>query len=331
MSAADSTGAAPAAPRRSLVRGALFAGGLSVSLIVGANSLRSETKSPEMPFDAERAYGYLVKICRIGSRTSGSTGMSEQLKLVSEHFQKLGAEVKFQSFDAPHPLTGDPVRMHNILVAWQPQAKERVLIACHYDTRPFPDMDRTNPRGPFVGANDGASGVALFMEMGNHMAKIKPTLGVDFILFDGEELVYDRTGKYFLGSEHFAKQYRDHPPAHTYRYGIVVDMIGDKNLRIAQEKNSVKLAPEPTKSLWAAAKALDVKEFVPKVEYEVQDDHLPLNDVAKIPTCDVIDFDYPYWHTTQDVPQNCDGKSLAKVARVLTYWIQNVPESKRRR
>lgn len=317
--------------RRGTLRGLSLAGGLAVCVLVGSNSLRSETKSADVPFDGEQAFGYLVKICRLGSRTSGSSGMADQLKLVSEHFQKLGAEVKFQSFDAPHPLTGVPVRMHNILVSWHPTARERVLLACHYDTRPYPDNDRDNPRGLFVGANDGASGVALFMELGNHMAKLKPTLGVDFVLFDGEELVFNRTGKYFLGSEHFAKQYRDHPPAHTYRYGVVIDMIADKNLRIAQEKNSVKLAPEPTASLWAAAKTLGIREFVPKVEYEVQDDHLPLNDVAKIPTCDVIDFDYPYWHTAQDVPQNCDGKSLTKVARVLAYWMQNVPETRRRR
>ncbi len=309
-------------------RTSLFSRGLGVLCVtlLALTELAQAAPPAEIPFDAQRAYGYLVRICRLGTRVSGSQGMADQQKLLVEHFEKLGAEVRFQSFDAPHPLQGTPVRMSNLIVSWHPKSKERVLLACHYDTRPFPDNDKTNPQGLFLGANDGASGVALYMEMGNQMARLRPTLGVDMVFFDGEELVYGRTGTYFLGSEHFAKQYRDKPPEHTYRFGVLVDMIGDKNLRIALEKNSLKFAPQVTNSLWDTAKSLGVREFVSRVEYEVQDDHLPLNEIAGIPTCDLIDFDYPYWHTTKDLPQNCSGQSLAKVARVLNVWLQNVPE-----
>jgi glutaminyl-peptide cyclotransferase len=279
--------------------------------------------------DPQRAYGYLVKICRIGTRVSGSEGMVAQQKLLTDHFENFDAEVRFQSFDSPHPLHGNPVRMNNMIVSWHPQAKERVLIACHYDTRPFPDEDRADPRGTFLGANDGASGVALLMELSHHMAKLKPTYGVDFVFFDAEELVFQRTGKFFLGSEHFAKRYRDDPPEHKYVCGIVVDMVGDKNLRLGQEKNSRKYAPDLVDAVWDVAKKLNIKEFVPRVEYEVQDDHLPLNDVAKIPTIDIIDFDYPHWHTTKDVPQNCSGQSLVKVGQVLLAWMERVTPPKK--
>jgi hypothetical protein len=289
-----------------------------------------QPKNDATGLDPQRAYGYLVKLCRIGTRVSGSKGMEEQQTLLVEHFSALKAEAKFQSFDAPHPLYGNPVRMSNLIVSWNPKAKERIYIACHYDTRPFPDEDRNDPRGTFLGANDGASGVALLMELGHHMAKLKPTYGVDFVFFDGEELVFQRTGKFFLGSEYFAKQYRDEPPAHTYVCGILIDMIGDKNLRLAQEKNSRKYAPELVDSVWAIGKQLGIKEFVPRVEYEVQDDHMPLNDIAKIPTIDIIDFDYPHWHTTQDTPQNCSGQSLVKVGRVLLAWMENVVPPKRK-
>jgi len=322
----------PPRPRASLVSWPGCAALLAVVFVVAGRSVMVSSQPPASTagpaLDANRAYGYLVKVCRIGTRVSGSQGMADQQKLLVDHFEKFGAQVRFQSFDAAHPLDGSAVRMNNMIVSWHPKAKERVLIACHYDTRPFPDNDRNDPQGVFLGANDGASGVALFMELAHHMAKLRPTYGVDLVLFDGEELIFGRTGKYFLGSEYFAKQYRDARPDHVYHYGVVVDMIGDKNLRIPQEKNSVKYAPALVASVWNAAKEIGVKEFVPKVESEVQDDHLPLNDVAKIPSIDIIDFTYPHWHTTRDVPSNCSGESLVKVGRVLLHWLERVPPPK---
>jgi hypothetical protein len=277
-------------------------------------------------FDAARSYGYLQKICRIGPRPSGSRGMTEQQTQLAEHFGRLGAQVAYQSFDAPDPLSGKPVRMSNLIVTWNPKATERVLIACHYDTRPFPDRDRRNPRGVFVGANDGASGVGLLMEMGNHMQDLAVSRGVDFIFFDGEELVYQNQDPYFLGSTYFAKQYRDEPPSYRYVAGVLVDMIGDKELDLFPEKTSVRLAPGVTHSIWATAKSLKVREFRSTPRHEISDDHIPLNEIAHIPTCDVIDFDYPYWHTAMDIPSKCSGESLAKVGRVLLRWLTLPPE-----
>jgi len=277
--------------------------------------------------DGERAYGYLKAICRIGRRPSDSEGMARQQKLIVEHFSKLGAKVAFQPFDARHPLDGTPVRMSNIVVSWHPESRDRVLVACHYDTRPFPDADPRNPRGTFIGANDGASGVALLMELGHHLQAIKPACGVDFVFFDGEEFVFRDRGEYFLGSEHFARKYRDEPPAHRYRCGVVIDMIGDRRLNIYLEKGSMKLAPRVTRSLWQSAQALQIEEFIPEEKHEVNDDHLPLNKVAGIPTCDVIDFDYHAWHTTNDVPTQCSADSLEKVGRVLLHWLERVPRS----
>ncbi len=276
--------------------------------------------------DADRAFGYLQKICRIGRRSSGSDGMARQQKLIVEHFSRLGARVSFQEFDARHPLDGSPVRMANIVVSWHPELRDRVLLACHYDTRPFPDADQYSPQGIFIGANDGASGVALFMELGHHMTKIKPSCGVDFVFFDGEELVFNDQGKFFLGSEHFARKYRDDPPAHRYRCGVLVDMIGDKNLAVYKEKQSLKLAGNVTESVWKVARDLKVAEFIDRAKHEVNDDHLPLNNIAKIPTCDLIDFEYPYWHTTRDLPAQCSGESLVKVGRVLLKWLEDVPQ-----
>ncbi|KAA0142470.1 MAG: M28 family peptidase [bacterium] len=306
---------------------------LSFPLMIGAViyvCLVNNACAAEPEFNAARSFGYLTKICRLKSRVSGSTGMAEQQKLIAEHFRELKAQVKFQSFDAPHPIRGTPVRMNNMIVSWNPDAKQRILLACHYDTRPFPDRDRYNPQGLFIGANDGASGVAFLMELGNLMSELKIShgYGVDFVFFDGEELVYRQNDPYFLGSKYFANQYKSEPRDYEYVYGVLFDMIADKNLAIYMEKNSIKYAPQLTRSIWLAAQKVGVRQFIPQAKFEIRDDHLPLNEIAGIPTCDIIDFDYPAWHTTRDVPRACSGASLEKVGKVMIYWLQNIPEVK---
>ena len=140
---------------------------------------------------------------------------------------------------------------------------------------------------------------------------MKGPVGVDFVLFDGEELVYDEDDTYFLGSRWFAEQYVLKPPPHKYRWGVLLDMVADADLKIFQERNSVEWAD--TKPLvvdiWQTAKKLGVTDFVAKPRHAVNDDHLALHDIAKIPTCDIIDFDYPYWHTEGDTPAKCSALS----------------------
>jgi hypothetical protein len=286
------------------------------------------TAEPAIQLDERRAFGYLEEVCKIGPRPSASEGMTKQQDLIVDHFTKLGAQVGRQDFNTAHPKKGTPVRMTNLIVSWHPQAKERVLLCCHYDTRPFPDRDQDRPKGPFIGANDGGSGVALFMEMAHSLPKIQPTFGVDMVFFDGEEFIFQRDGgKFFLGSEHFAQQYRGRPPPYRYACGVLVDMIGDKRLTIPMEPLSQKWAPKVVRSVWETARELGIKEFVSKPHpTEINDDHVPLNEIAKIPTADLIDFDYPAWHTTNDKPSQCSGASLVKVARVLLTWLQQVPE-----
>jgi len=287
-----------------------------------------------IPFNGERAYRHLQDLCAIGPRISGSKGMQEQQELVTRHFESLGAKVTQQEFFVRHPETGERTRLANLIVEFHTDRKERVLFCAHYDTRPFPDEDPDpkKRRDPFLGANDGASGVALLMELGTHMADYRGKYGVDFVLFDAEELIYDRQrDKYFLGSEHFAREYADSPPPHKYRCGVLLDMVGDKELQIYQERNSVymKDVRPIVRDIWSTAAKLGVSEFIPRSGHLVNDDHLALNKIARIPTCDIIDFDYPrpgvnYWHTTKDVPENCSALSLAKVGWVLHEWLKQL-------
>lgn len=284
----------------------------------------TRSRLEDIPFDGARSYQYLQQLCNIGVRHSGSPGMQEQQELLEQHFAAAGGRVSRQEFRVRHPNTGTPVEMANLIVEWHPDRPVRILVCTHYDTRPFPDKDRRNPRGTFIGANDGASGVALLMEMSRHMPDLKGPLGVDFVLFDGEELVYGDNDPYFLGSRWFAEQYASKPPAHRYRWGVLLDMIGDKDLKIFQEQNSAGWADTRplVDSLWQTARRLGVTEFVAKTKYAVNDDHLGLHDIAKIPTCDVIDFDYPYWHTEGDIAERCSALSLAKVGWVVKTWLE---------
>jgi glutaminyl-peptide cyclotransferase len=290
----------------------------------------------DIPFDGQRAFEMLEKVCAIGPRVSGTDGMRRQQQMLREHFEKLGAVVTFQRFTARHPRTGEAVEFSNLIVTWHPERPRRILLCAHYDTRPFPDNDPdpAKRKGVFLGANDGGSGVALLAELGTHMPKFQSKYGVDFVLFDGEELVYDDDDTYFLGSTYFAKNYKANPPEHEYLAGVLFDMVADRDLNLFQEGHSVEWRKPRAivHDIWRTAKRLGVVEFIPTARHKVRDDHLPLNQIAKIPTIDVIDFDYGpaglrgqnYWHTTHDTPDKCSPVSLAKVGWVIDTWLNNL-------
>ena len=286
----------------------------------------------DIPFDGAQAYEYLKQICELGPRVSGSAGMQAQQAMLVEHFKQCGAEVELQSFKVRHPRDGSPVAMANLIARWQPQLAERILLCAHYDTRPFPDQDRNRPRGRFIGANDGASGAALLMELARNLSELRGERGVDIVLFDGEELIYGEFDEYFLGSKHFAREYVANQPGPTYRWAVLLDMVGDAELRIAQEVNSMRWADTRplVESIWSTAKKLGVREFVPRRGPEIRDDHLPLHDIAGIPACDVIDFEYPFWHTEGDTPDKCSALSLAKVGWVIEEWLKTAVRGKAR-
>ena len=200
--------------------------------------------------------------------------------------------------------------------------------------------------------------MAVLCELGQHLNLIDGDdaaraandrrYGIDFAFFDGEEFVYNRrSDPMFLGSTHFANQYvaqggavmprqDNRPPAaspYRYTYAILIDMVGDKSLEIYYERNSLKYAPRLTQSIWGVAKRMNAKGFVTKQKHELRDDHLPLNTIARIPTCDIIDFDYPsprrkhvFWHTEADVPENCSAQSLGTVGKVLLQWLIEMQE-----
>ncbi len=283
-------------------------------------------------FDGRRAYRFLNDLCLFGPRPSGSAAMAKQRVWLTQYFSQLGARVVPQSFIVRHPDTGQQVTLSNLIVQWHPERPERVLLCTHYDTRPYPDRDPdpNGRRGVFVGANDGASGVAVLCELANFMPDLPGPLGVDFVLFDAEEFVFDdRRDKYFRGSDYFARQYAAGTLAYTYRYAVLLDMVGDAELQIYQERYSVQYALPVVRSIWRVARELGSGQFVARVRHRLLDDHVPLIEIAKIPTCCLVDFDYPgsgspnsYWHTREDTPDKCSAESLAVVGRIVLAWLR---------
>ena len=327
----------------------LVLAGLGIILFRPAGPVDSEAEeeaiqlAAPVSIDGQRAYRYLKEICAIGPRPAGTAANTRQREMVAKHFKAMGATLTEQPFSTADPKSGERVDMVNLIGSWNPDRKERIVIGVHYDTRPFPDedLDPAKRRIPFIGANDGASGVALLMEIAHHLAKLETPWGVDLVLFDGEEIVYKEEGhtlgEFFLGSKEFARLYAEGVETRRlpYRYvaGLVLDMVGDKNLRIEQEDNSVNLAPDIVRSVWSVAKKVKATAFINRVGPSVLDDHLALNN-AGIPAIDIIDFAYPttgnaYWHTSNDLPENCSAASLEQVGRVVVSWL-TLPKRVRR-
>ncbi len=293
----------------------------------GANAPAAEIK-----FDGDRALKYLKEICDLGPRVSGSDSMKKLQANIEKHFKDLGATVTRQEFKGKQNSRKNAVDMTNLIVSWHPEKNRRVLISTHYDTRPIADQEanRNNWNKPFLSANDGTSGVAFLMELGNHMKDVKSEFGVDFIFFDGEEYVFETNqlgggDKYFLGSDYFADDYlktRD-KRKHRYDAGLLLDLFAGKDAQLKVEQFSFAAARPLVDQVWGIAKDLGAKSFKYEAGYEVQDDHLALIRVG-IPTIDIIDFDYPHWHKLSDTPDKVSGEQMAEVSRVITTWLQKI-------
>ncbi len=296
---------------------------------------RAPPELKAIPVDGDRALKYLKQLCDLGPRISGTEGMARQQALVTKHFEGLGAKVSRQEFQARQKSRRQPVAMVNLVASWFPDRPKRVILCSHYDTRPAAHEDvQQNWNKPFLSANDGTSGVALLMELAHHMKDFPTGVGVDFVLFDGEEYIFDlgvpgvrRGDDYFLGSEHFAGEYARDKAKLPYRYeaAILLDLFAHENARLAVEGHSWQANPKLVEAVWKTAEAVGAKSF--KVErgfdrgYEVLDDHVPLIR-AGIPAIDVIDFDYKHWHKLSDTPDKCSPRQLAEVGKVLTAWLQ---------
>jgi glutaminyl-peptide cyclotransferase len=268
---------------------------------------------PPMKFDGTRAFALLQEQCDFGPRFPGSEGHAKTRQYLLDKLLEQTVFVKTQNFI--HPAQNVEMQMTNIIASFHPDKKKRVLLCAHWDTRPFADKDpdSTLRKHPVPGANDGASGVAVLLEVARIISLREPSWGVDIVFFDAEDggEEGDLPG-YCLGSTHFAGNLGDYRP----EFGILLDMIGDKELTVYKEGYSYSYATRYVELIWSKAKGLGLSCFKDSVKHTVYDDHVPLLN-AGIPTIDLIDFDYPYWHTTSDTPDKCSPESLQKIGDLI--------------
>ncbi len=200
-------------------------------------------------------------------------------------------------------------------------ASVRVVLLAHWDTRPTADqeLDPAKQAQPIPGADDGASGIAVLLELARVLKASPAKVGVMYVMLDGEDLG-PGLDEMFLGASALAKSL----PSPKPDYGILLDMIGNRGVVVPKEPNSEKYAPRLENSLYSFAEKIGLKATFPDaVGPEIEDDHLPLNAVG-LPTIDLIDFNgyAPYWHTLSDTPDKCSPDSLQKVGFLLQEWLR---------
>ncbi len=223
--------------------------------------------------------------------------------------------VEADTFRYDSPDLGKEVQLMNLVARFRPKAKERIVFGAHWDSRPWADRD-PNPalrKRPVLGANDGASGVAVLLEIARVLQKSGTQIGVDLVLFDGEDLgTEENPNGFFRGSSRYVEWIGDNRPL----FVIVLDMVGKKDLILLWEANSRKQASNVVDLVWQEARELGIKNFRSVPGPQVYDDHVPFLN-ASIPAIDLIDFDFPEWHTTHDTPAVCAPQSLEAVGTVL--------------
>jgi hypothetical protein len=275
--------------------------------------------SGEPRFDSHRAFRDLETICSFGPRVSDTESHLKAGEFIYNSLKENTDKCRIQRFSVYDSLFNIDRNMFNIVASFYPQSKRRIMLCAHWDSRPISDKDSVadNYWLPILGANDGASGVAILLETARILKKHKPPVGADIVLFDGEDYGSDEwKSGWLLGSKHFAGQLGGYRP----RLGLLIDMVGDKDLQIHREAISEEYARDLNDYVWQIAAELESPVFINSVKDTVSDDHIPLLSVG-IKTIDIIDFDYPYWHTQQDTPDKCSAESLGEVGRVLVAAI----------
>lgn len=290
-----------------------------------ASSAMIGCQTPPVEFDGINAFSFLEQQCEFGPRNPGSPGYEECKEFLINTLAGYADTVFTQPFQYTEQRDHNTYDLANIIARFNPSGDNHLLIGAHWDTRPWSDWDRHEElrNEPNLGANDGASGVAVLLELARLFKSNPPPIAVTIILFDGEDLgVPGVNESYARGSQYFAKNL----PISLPENAIVIDMIGDAELSIPIERNSYHIAPKLVKELWQLAEDLQLPAFKSYLDKTIYDDHIPLWDYAGIPAIDIIDFEYPnekanYWHTHDDIPGNCSPESLEQVGTLLVHYI----------
>ncbi len=287
-----------------------------------------EIKTPE--FCADSAYYFVKTQCDFGPRTPESKAAEQCANFLVSYLKSKADTVYVQEFTSKL-YDGKQVKGKNIIASFNLEATDRVLLASHWDSRLWADQDENpnNHKSPIIGANDGASGVGILMEIARLLKGQKIKQGLDLVLFDLEDQGAPEWAEYenndqtdwCLGSQYWSQT--PHTAYYRAKYGILLDMVGYKDLRFTKEMQSMGYAPSIMNNVWNIAKELGYGDIFLNDNYNsVMDDHIWINHYAKIPTIDIVQNSantsfFPYWHTTKDDIDCIDKNSLAIVGKVL--------------
>jgi Zn-dependent M28 family amino/carboxypeptidase len=285
---------------------------------------------PTPVFNGDSAYAFVAMQVGFGPRVPGSAAHKACGDALVARFKSYGAEVIEQTGTVTI-YTGQKIPLRNIIARFNPEEKERILLFAHWDTRPFADKDDERKGEPIDGANDGASGVGVLMEIARNLAAKGHGPGVDILLTDvedygqpsgamGDERSIDT---WALGAQYFAKD--PHVPGYTARFGILLDMVGARDAVFYREALSMQYAPAVVAKVWRTAAAIGHGDrFIQETKYFVGiDDHVPINRKLRIPSIDIIQYDPqtqafgPYWHTHDDNLSVIDRETLRAVGRTV--------------
>lgn len=287
-------------------------------------------------FDADSAYHYTERQTLFGPRVPNSAAHRACGEYLAKQLEQFGAKVYNQHAELM-AYDGTILKARNIIGAYNPEEKKRVLLCAHWDSRPYADAgEEKNFRTPIDGANDGASGVGVLLEIARQMQRQKPTIGIDIVLFDAEDYgtpeFYEgrrEENTWCLGSQYWGRI--PHVSNYTARFGILLDMVGGKNAAFYYEGFSKRTAHNPMKKIWDTAHRLGFNKFFIKENGgEVTDDHVYVNMLRQIPCVDIIDFDpntdtgfNHTWHTVNDNMEHIDRATLQAVGQTVMTVIYN--------
>lgn len=256
--------------------------------------------------NGHNALKHVEQQLEFGYRIPGSEASKSTSAYIKNELEKQGWNVKFQEYQK------DKIPLINV-IAKNSTTDPYILLGTHYDTRRYSDQepDEINRLTPVAGANDGASGTALLLEIARYLIKSDTPIGL--IFFDGEDQGNISEWEWSVGAQYFVDRLTFSP-----KKVVIVDMIGDEDLNIFIEMNSDK---ELCEDIWSTAAEFNFKKgFILQEKYSLIDDHAPFIR-ENIPTCLIIDFDYPYWHTNEDTLDKVSAESLKQVGSVLIKWI----------
>lgn len=283
-------------------------------------------------FNSDSAYSFVKQQVDFGPRYPNSEGHKATADYLENKLAEYaGKRNVFRQEFTHESYEGESLQLVNIIAAFNPESRKRIMLSAHWDTRPRADQDPDTPDEPILGADDGGSGVGVLLELARLMSEQEPDFGVDIILFDGED--YGKEGdaeNYFLGSRYWS----ENPPVEGYnpQFGILLDMVGGEGAQFPKEQNSMDFAPTLMNEVWRIAADMNLDDrFIEESGSAVSDDHVVVYRLTGIPIINIIRHEpdrdeakfAPYWHTLDDDMDIISRKTLEETGIVLTELIYN--------